>query len=412
MNSCPKTTSQKDASSDEGTGITTYQFIKEFSCLGDQCPDTCCKGWQMQLDEPHYHTYQTSYPELLSYVTPTEDPSAHVMKCDANTSHCTALSNGLCRIHRDYGSTLLGDACHFYPRVIRKFGTNLHLTGALSCPETVRLILSLTDPFQTSTSCSTRLPQQLKDPTPQGMEPETAETLVQFLVTYIEQESLPTESLLLHLFSVCQTLQHLSPHQWLEACRCLLPLASAQLPPSESNQLEEYHLLQTLIILVSSQSQHHTSQSLLEIINAIASMLEVEIDWQEKALISKTDKFQERSKLSALWQQHSDALLTSTKRWLQAEIILNAYPLGGLGSTLEERTLILALRYAILRLGLLAKLSSQGPSYTSLSLEEMVHTIYPLARFLDHLADPTLSLALCREHQWHKLSHLRGLIAL
>lgn len=31
--------------------ITKPTFYKEFSCIAGACPDTCCAGWQIMIDE-------------------------------------------------------------------------------------------------------------------------------------------------------------------------------------------------------------------------------------------------------------------------------------------------------------------------------------------------------------------------
>lgn len=39
--------------------------MKEFSCIGSSCEDTCCIGWQVDLDKETYLKYKkVNHPEL------------------------------------------------------------------------------------------------------------------------------------------------------------------------------------------------------------------------------------------------------------------------------------------------------------------------------------------------------------
>ena len=31
--------------------ITFPSYYKKFSCIADACPDTCCAGWQIMIDD-------------------------------------------------------------------------------------------------------------------------------------------------------------------------------------------------------------------------------------------------------------------------------------------------------------------------------------------------------------------------
>ena len=38
--------------------ITRPDFYKEFSCIAGACPDTCCAGWQIMIDEKSLKKYK------------------------------------------------------------------------------------------------------------------------------------------------------------------------------------------------------------------------------------------------------------------------------------------------------------------------------------------------------------------
>lgn len=39
---------------------TTYhEFYKDFKCIADKCPDSCCKEWDVVVDDDSYIKYKT-----------------------------------------------------------------------------------------------------------------------------------------------------------------------------------------------------------------------------------------------------------------------------------------------------------------------------------------------------------------
>src|SRR5579885_2432723 len=93
-------------------------FLSAFRCLGAECPDTCCQGWNMQLDAAMRARYASEAPELLEAVA-DDGAGGFIMKRDPQTDFCVKFENGLCGIQQKYGTAFLGDACHFYPRSTR-----------------------------------------------------------------------------------------------------------------------------------------------------------------------------------------------------------------------------------------------------------------------------------------------------
>lgn len=38
--------------------ITRPDYYKEFSCIAGACPDTCCAGWQIVIDDKSLKKYK------------------------------------------------------------------------------------------------------------------------------------------------------------------------------------------------------------------------------------------------------------------------------------------------------------------------------------------------------------------
>ena len=37
---------------------TTPDYYDKFKCIADKCPDTCCAGWQIVIDEASLEKYK------------------------------------------------------------------------------------------------------------------------------------------------------------------------------------------------------------------------------------------------------------------------------------------------------------------------------------------------------------------
>jgi len=131
----------------------TPDYFRDFQCLGGDCPDTCCQHWEVKVDRTHYHLLQEKMLQdedekmlFENYIYINEQPVsgdhdyAFIRMTDEGM--CPMLGdNKLCSLHAHYGIEPLGDVCAFYPRVISRCGTDMELSGALSCPEVARLCL-------------------------------------------------------------------------------------------------------------------------------------------------------------------------------------------------------------------------------------------------------------------------------
>lgn len=118
-------------------------YYKEFQCLAARCPDSCCKEWEVQVDEKSAALYR-------SLEGPLGDRLRGVMKDDPQWG--TVMINeqgrcpmwrqdGLCRIHAELGHDALCKTCRDFPRLCHDYGTFQEFGLELSCPEAARLIL-------------------------------------------------------------------------------------------------------------------------------------------------------------------------------------------------------------------------------------------------------------------------------
>lgn len=135
------------------------RYVSLFRCIGADCADTCCSGWDISLDQKTFEAYRNPGKLHLPALTrrlenkirvhlpsPSREKYADMIN-DPCTDHCPALEEGLCAIQRDFGEDKLANTCFDYPRYTRQFSGNIEQTLTLSCPEAARLALLQADAF-------------------------------------------------------------------------------------------------------------------------------------------------------------------------------------------------------------------------------------------------------------------------
>ena len=124
------------------------QYAKAFLCIGPECEDTCCHGWDVPIDHATYEKYQSN-PSLQPRVdqhlvlitkSPTDAEHARIKLTPSLTCPFLAADR-LCSIQKEYGEDYLSVACSTYPRVTHRIDGLMEKALFLSCPEAARLVL-------------------------------------------------------------------------------------------------------------------------------------------------------------------------------------------------------------------------------------------------------------------------------
>lgn len=119
-------------------------YYDSFHCIADQCPDSCCKEWEVQVDEQTAATYRALPGELGQQLRHflVDDPEwGTVMRLQ--DGRCPMWRpDGLCRIQAELGHSALCKTCQDFPRLRHDYGSFAQLQLELSCPEAARIILS------------------------------------------------------------------------------------------------------------------------------------------------------------------------------------------------------------------------------------------------------------------------------
>lgn len=129
--------------------VRVPHFYDEFSCTGSACPDTCCIGWLIEIDDDAYNRFMKMEGEfgerVRKNIITREDGRFFALNHDGR---CAFLNeDNLCEMVIRMGDEALCSLCDNYPRVGVDFGDLRELCLSISCPEVSRLILSSSEPI-------------------------------------------------------------------------------------------------------------------------------------------------------------------------------------------------------------------------------------------------------------------------
>lgn len=125
-------------------------YYKDFRCIGGACTDTCCAGWEIDIDDVTYEKYQKLPEELKQHICGqigTEGEEHFFLLKDGH--RCSFLNEeGLCDIFIRAGENYLCDICREHPRFYNWVGSYTEAGLGLCCEEAERLILGSQSPVQ------------------------------------------------------------------------------------------------------------------------------------------------------------------------------------------------------------------------------------------------------------------------
>lgn len=113
--------------------IHKIEWFDEFECIGGACPQTCCKGWLIPLDEEDLLRYRKERGGLaISLFTATAGYTRNrINLCSGECRFHT--KEGLCRLQLKKGHDFIPWACRSFPRFYRNYGEFEERYLDLSC---------------------------------------------------------------------------------------------------------------------------------------------------------------------------------------------------------------------------------------------------------------------------------------
>lgn len=119
------------------------KYMLTFKCIGSDCTDTCCAGWDINIDEDTYKKYTNCTGELKELVQGkirenknSDDYLNKGFMILKEHNKCPFLNdNLLCDIHGGVGEENLCITCKRFPRVYNIIDDIYEKSGLASCPE-------------------------------------------------------------------------------------------------------------------------------------------------------------------------------------------------------------------------------------------------------------------------------------
>lgn len=119
--------------------LTFPTFYRDFKCIANRCTDSCCIGWEIDIDSAAYDKYRLM-PENFQKNIAVCDGVAHFVLTE--DERCPFLQkDGLCKIILEHSEDMLCDICREHPRFYEWYGEYKDAGVGLCCEEAVRLLL-------------------------------------------------------------------------------------------------------------------------------------------------------------------------------------------------------------------------------------------------------------------------------
>ncbi|BCZ45663.1 flagellin lysine-N-methylase [Clostridium gelidum] len=127
------------------------RYIKEFKCIGGKCEDSCCIGWDVDIDKITFKQYykvqdkemksmfQKNVHNNDNYCSPDIDYGKVKLK---SGKRCPFLDEeNYCIIYSKIGEEYLSNVCTSFPRITNKIDGYYEMSLDVACPEAARIIL-------------------------------------------------------------------------------------------------------------------------------------------------------------------------------------------------------------------------------------------------------------------------------
>lgn len=119
------------------------KFYKNFLCKADKCKHSCCKGWEIDIDEETAGKYLAMTGELGAEIRQNigKNEDSYFFKLTEDERCPFLQKNGLCKIILNIGEENICEICTMHPRFFTILD-DVELCGVgLSCEKTCELLL-------------------------------------------------------------------------------------------------------------------------------------------------------------------------------------------------------------------------------------------------------------------------------
>lgn len=121
-------------------------YYSDFKCIADKCSDSCCAGWEIDIDQDtseYYCQIEGEFGDRLREKLQVLEDGEHSFElgCDGR---CPFLNkDNLCDIIINLGEEAISEVCTEYPRFCIEYANVVHKYYSLSCEEVGRIVFNL-----------------------------------------------------------------------------------------------------------------------------------------------------------------------------------------------------------------------------------------------------------------------------
>jgi lysine-N-methylase len=365
----------------------SHIIFEDFNCLKSECPDPCCRGWRVAVDNTTLELYQKKAPSLLNYVEKCKDNKLHFLKQSSEQGNCLNFKGGLCQIHAQLGEEYLPNTCFLYPKVLKKVGDLVFSFPALSCPETSRLYF-LEDENSKKYASSfiektlDRKPQELANYSTGDTKLDESDgiAILEEVMKFVSDTHLNTVHILLKLFVLGEVLERNRVQDWKELVKLHLYKLNLHkpeaIPPSE---LQKHNLV--ILSLTLSNINYLRKEQATELRDLLAFAYGLSFSEANQTIVQHSS-----FPLDSHLVNSEDKIKTIEyilKKWTQLQVASSLFPFKKPGENLTNIILVIILKYLSLRMVLFATAAAIDKP----AISNFIRHIQMHAKAFDHIKD-------------------------
>lgn len=117
-------------------------IYREFKCIADACPNTCCVGWEVFIDKNTYKKMAEKEEQLGIPAKEWLKDNGEIVSVRLDHERCPMLAdNNLCNVVMKLGPEYLSSVCTIYPRAYASYGDTIERHLQISCPEVIMKLM-------------------------------------------------------------------------------------------------------------------------------------------------------------------------------------------------------------------------------------------------------------------------------
>lgn len=334
--------------------------LADFACIGADCPDNCCTGWNVTIDRKTFNAYKKSDnltlkeqfdKDIQRNQKASTDALYGSMKLETVSGQCSFMKDKLCSVQFELGEDLLSNTCYSYPRLTYRFDGLTQQGFEMSCPEVAQKVLLNPAPLKFEEADIHVRSSTLQEPkTPAKVPPDLRNDIRFAILRLVRDAQLPLWQRLAAMGVLCSQLdpllekaQYTEVKQHLESFMHLLDnhLIAANFDNITAHPAAQLRIFKSVWHLKQNQFQSAHQLKIFEKILAGMRTSETAEEEKEAALLAQYVRGLQRSR-SAL-QNHPHFM----ENFLVAQMFIELFPFKT--ATLYESFLRLITRFGVIR---------------------------------------------------------------